>query len=98
MLGLAGCVVVWQHCRWCLPACGGMGLAMYSGWDLMAGWQRVAAMLADRIGDGFEGVTLAAAWQECFGTCSGRVMGVPALNLGGTGVGFDGGMGMSGWG
>ena len=37
-----------------------------------------------------------AAWRWCFGTCSGHVMGIPALNLAGVVIGFDSGEGASG--
>ena len=38
----------------------------------------------------------AAAWRWCFETCSGCVMGIPALNLGGVVMGLDCRVGTSG--
>ena len=64
VLGSTGWAVAWCHCQ-CqcyLVACGGMGSAMHFGWDLVAGWRRVVAMLKDRTGDGFEEIS--ARWHD----------------------------------
>ena len=60
-------------------------------------------MLADRIGDRSKGYLCGGMGGGIDNGDLGRaggvaVAGIPALNLGGMGIGYDGGTGMSGWG
>ena len=55
--------------------------------------------IADRIGDGSEGYLLGGMGGNMTALAGRRGGGgIPAINLGWMGIGFDGGMGMSGWG